>query len=97
MKMRGASVLAEMRGEAAPLGRESPGAAQARPEEGQMPAAPQERACGPDPPAVPPRSWGGSGEGSRGSRATRGMSPGSPRVDVWKAGFGSSWGEHSVP
>lgn len=65
MKMRGASALAEMHGEVAPLGRESPGAAQARPEEGQMLAAPQERACGPDPPAVPPRRWGGSGEGSR--------------------------------
>lgn len=50
MKMRGASVLAEMRRELAPLRRESPGAAQARPEEGQMPTAPQESACSPDPP-----------------------------------------------
>lgn len=75
MKMRGASVLAEICREAAPLGRESPGAAQAGPEEGRMPAAPQESACGPDPPAVPPRSWGGSGEGSRGSHAASTIVP----------------------
>lgn len=96
MKMRGASVLAEMRRELAPLRRESPGAAQARPEEGQMPTAPQESACSPDPPPSLP------GAGVVRVRAPVapllraqqcGTSPGSPRGDVWKAGCGSSrWG-----
>ena len=56
MKMREARVLDKTRGEPAPLGRESPWAAQAGPEEGQTPAAPQERARGPDPPVSLPRA-----------------------------------------
>ena len=105
MKMREARVLAKTHGEPAPLGRESPGAAQAGPEEGQTPAAPQERARGPDPPVSLRRAGRGGGVRVRApvapvlqdSSATRGTSPGSPRGDVSKAGCGSIAGEHSVP